>query len=254
MALPLLSYAPVSQNQRVNGFEIPGEEQPRIYSLDMVARPEDLDELIWAAYRQVFSEHQILDSNRQRFLESQLRNGQITVRDFIQGLATSDAFKTYNYYTNSNYRFVQIVVQRLLGRDVYGEEEKIAWSIVIANKGIQGFVEDLLNSSEYLDNFGLNTVPYQRRRILPQRSKGEVPFNLKSPRYNEYHRNQLGFPQFSWRAEVKRFRPQETRTKAGDPSQYIGLAREISPQQVRPPRFSVYNINIDTMVPNRSRK
>ncbi|MEN9204831.1 MAG: phycobilisome rod-core linker polypeptide, partial [Thermostichales cyanobacterium DRC_bins_46] len=157
MALPLLSYAPVSQNQRVPGFEVPGEEQPRIYSMDMVVRPEDLDELIWAAYRQVFSEHQILESNRQRFLESQLRNGQITVRDFIQGLATSDPFKTYNYYTNSNYRFVQIVVQRLLGRDVYGEEEKIAWSIVIANKGVQGFVEDLLNSQEYLDNFGLNT-------------------------------------------------------------------------------------------------
>ncbi|GAB4211314.1 MAG: phycobilisome rod-core linker polypeptide [Synechococcales cyanobacterium] len=251
MALPLLNYAPVSQNQRVSGFEIPGEEQPRIYSMDMNVQPDEVEEVIWAAYRQVFSEHQILASNRQTILESQLRNGQISVRDFILGLATSESFKNYNYYTNNNYRFVQICVQRLLGRDVYGEDEKIAWSIVIANKGVQGFVEALVNSSEYLDAYGLYTVPYQRRRILPQRSKGEVPFNLKSPRYDEYHRNQLGFPQFSWRSQVKRFRGQETRTKAGDPSQYLGLAREVNPQQVRPPRFSVYSINIDTMVPRR---
>ncbi|MFN3362228.1 MAG: phycobilisome rod-core linker polypeptide CpcG, partial [Pseudanabaenaceae cyanobacterium] len=32
MVLPLLQYPPSSQNQRVKGFEVPGDEQPRIYS------------------------------------------------------------------------------------------------------------------------------------------------------------------------------------------------------------------------------
>jgi phycobilisome rod-core linker protein len=79
---------------------------------------------------------------------------------------------------------------RFLGRDVYSDREKIAWSIVLATKGLQGFVNDLLNSEEYLANFGEDTVPYQRRRILPQRSQGELPF-ARMPRYGADHRAQL---------------------------------------------------------------
>jgi len=82
-------------------------------------------------------------------------------------------------------------VQRILGRDVYSEREKIAWSIVVANKGPQGFIDELVNSDEYLDKFGYDTIPYQQRRILPQRVGGDTPFNLKTPRYAEYHRSQL---------------------------------------------------------------
>ncbi len=64
-------------------------------------------------------------------------------------------------------------VQRLLGRDVYQEQEKLAWSIVLATSGLQGFIDALLDSEEYMNNFGYDTVPYQRRRILPQRGSGE---------------------------------------------------------------------------------
>ncbi|HAG81760.1 MAG TPA: phycobilisome rod-core linker polypeptide CpcG, partial [Cyanobacteria bacterium UBA12227] len=81
-------------------------------------------------------------------------------------------------------------VQRVLGRVVYSEREKIAWSIVVATKGIKGFVDALLNSEEYLSSFGYDTVPYQRRRILPSRTEGEIRFNIKSPRYDAYYRAQ----------------------------------------------------------------
>ena len=128
----------------------------------------------------------MLRSSRQRELESQLRNGQITVRDFIQGLVLSDSFRQRNYEVNSNYRFVQMCVQRLLGRNVYQEEEKLAWSIVLATSGLHGFINALLNSEEYMNNFGYDTVPYQRRRILPQRASGELPFE-RMPRYGEDH-------------------------------------------------------------------
>ena len=140
MALPLLSYAPKSQNQRVAGYEIGGDEQPRIFTTENVLSSGDIENLIWAGYRQIYSELQILKSNRQKSLESQLKFGQITVRDFIRGLATSSPFLERNYQTNSNYRFVEMCVQRILGRDVYSEREKIAWSIVVANKGPQGLL------------------------------------------------------------------------------------------------------------------
>lgn len=190
MALPLLKYSPNSQNQRVESFEIPGDEQPRIYTTDNVLSALDMDNLIAAAYRQIFHEQQMLKSNRQILLESQLRAGQLTVKDFIRGLATSGAFRTWNYEVNNNYRFVELCVQRILGRNVYDEREKIAWSIVLATKGLYGFVDELVNSQEYQDNFGDNTVPFQRRRVLAQRAQGELPFE-RMPRYNQDHLSTL---------------------------------------------------------------
>lgn len=251
MAIPLLNYAPKSQNERVEGYEIPGEEQPKIYSTENLLSASEIDDLIWAAYRQIFSEHQLLASTRQKFLESQLKFGQITVRDFIRGLLLSDPYRRLNYDSNSNYRFVEKCVQRVLGRDVYSEREKIAWSIVVAQKGMQGFVDALLDSEEYLESFGFDTVPYQRRRILPQQAKGETPFNLKNPRYNEYYRSLLGFPQMVWQNQIRKFTPQEQQAKEGNPSRFMGMARDISPQGNPGARVSTANINYEAMVPYR---
>ena len=186
MSIPLLTYATNSQNNRVDGFEVPGDEHSRIFTTDNLLGTSDLDTLISAAYRQIFHEQQMLSSHRQRFLESQLRAGQITVRDFIRGLALSDSFRRLVFDHNNNYRFAEICIQRILGRNVYSEREKMAWSIVIATTGIQSFIDDLLNSDEYLDNFGDSSVPYQRRRILPQQTQGEMPFE-RMARYDKYH-------------------------------------------------------------------
>ncbi|OCR00697.1 phycobilisome rod-core linker polypeptide CpcG [Oscillatoriales cyanobacterium USR001] len=253
MALPLLSYGPKSQNQRVSGYETGSDEQPRVFTTENVLDSGDIDGLIWAAYRQIYSEHQILKSNRQKALESQLKLGQITVRDFIRGLAISDPFLRRNYQTNSNYRFVEMCVQRILGRDVYSEREKIAWSIVVVNKGPQGFIDELLSSEEYLGSFGYDTVPYQRRRVLPQRNVGDTPFNLKTPRYNEYHRSQLGFPQSIWQTSVRRFVPQDKQPKAGDPSNYLTMARSMPVPANFPSRVPLANLNIEATVPYRRR-
>jgi len=190
MPIPLLDYSPTSQNHRVVGYEISGEEKPIIYSSQNLLSSTEMDVLIDAAYRQIFNEQQMLSSNRQRELESQLRNGQITVRDFIRGLVLSATFQRRNYEVSNNYRFAQMCVQRLLGRDIYQEQEKLALSIVLATSGSQGLVDQLLDSEEYMSNFGYDIVPYQRRRILPQRDMGELPF-ARMPRYGADHRQVL---------------------------------------------------------------
>jgi phycobilisome rod-core linker protein len=190
MSIPRLEYTPLSQNHRVAGFEVPGDEQPWIYTTDNLLNASEMDLLIMAAYRQIYNEQQMLEHHRQRVLESQLRSGQITVREFIQGLALSDSFQRLIYESNNNYRFVEICVQRILGRNVYSDREKLAWSIVLAEKGLQGFIAALVNSAEYLNNFGENTVPYQRRRILPQRSQGEITF-AHMARYGTDYRDNL---------------------------------------------------------------
>lgn len=190
MVIPLLSYSVSSQNHRVAKFEVGGDEQPRIYTTANLYSSVEIEELIKAAYRLIFNEQQLLASNRQIFLESQLRNGQITVREFVRGLLLSETFRRRNYEVNNNYRFVQMCLQRVLGRDAYSQREKLSWSIVIATEGLEGFIDRLLNSEEYLNNFGDDILPYQRSRILPQRELGDLPL-ARMPRYGADYRAKL---------------------------------------------------------------
>jgi phycobilisome rod-core linker protein len=249
VSIPLLEYAPTAPNHRVKNFEVPGDEQPRIYSTDNLLSRSDMDNLIEAAYRQIF--FHAFASDREAALESQLRNGQITVRDFIRGLLLSNTFIDSFYNKNSNYRFVEHCVEKVLGRYVYSEREKIAWSAVVMSKGVKGFVDQLLNSSEYLENFGENTVPYQRRRILPGREKGDIPFNIKSPRYDAYYRAKLGFPQFVWQATVRSYVPQDRQPTAGNPSQFLDMARSINPRGGIAQKISALNVDFLSAVPYR---
>lgn len=228
MSIPILNYTFSTQNQRVNGFEyLPGEEQPKIYTTDNLPTSIEMDEIIWAAYRQIFSEHQILSSTSDPFLESQLRFNQIKVKDFIKSLLLSTSFRNLNYDMNNNYRFVEMCIQRVLGRDVYNEREKLAFSVIIASKGLEYFISILLDSDEYAENFGDNTVPYQRRRVIAQRSKGETPFNLKTPRTSQSFLMKENMPQLIWPGAVHQFRPYDQNPKAGDPALFLNMALDV---------------------------
>lgn len=183
MSIPLLEVIPKTQNQRVEGYEVPDEDKPRIYRATDVTSDTDINDLIWAGYRQIFSEHLILESYRQQYLESQLRNRAITVRDFIRGLGKSEVYRQLVGETNSNYRLVDISFKRFLGRATYDKDEQIAWSIVIATRGLHGFIDAIVDGEEYRQSFGNDVIPYQRRRYKDR------PFNLVNPRYGDDFRD-----------------------------------------------------------------
>lgn len=225
MAIPLLEYKPASQNQRVAGYEVPSEDTPYGYRLEDCIDQTDLENLIWATYRQVFSEHVILKSSRQSNLESQLKNRAITVRDFVRGLAKSDTFRKLVIETNSNYRVVELSLKRLLGRAPYNKEEERAWSIKIATLGWDNFVDTLIDSEEYSQAFGDNTVPYQRRRYKDR------PFNLVTPRYGDYWRDKLETERYKW----------------GDVQNFLEMARSIQIKTVQVAPVSTENIRIPDM-------
>jgi len=250
VAIPLLAYAPSCPNQRVDALGA-RDDEAIVYSTDDLFSPTEVGDLIQAAYRQIF--FHAFKWDREVVLESQLRNRQITVRDFIRGLLLSNTFIDSFYNKNSNYRFVEHCVQKVLGRRVYSNAEKIAWSAIVMTKGVKGFVDALLNSDEYIDNFGENTVPYQRRRILPSRATGETPFNITTPRYDAYYRAQLGFPQSIWQESVRNFRPYDRQPKAGDPSLFLNMAKSINPKSAKADLASISNINIEKTVPYRRR-
>lgn len=185
MPIPLLEITPKTQNQRVAGYDIPDEDDSPIYELTSATTENAISAIIWAAYRQIFSEHLILESYRQPALESQLRNRVISVRDFVRALGKSDVYRELVADTNSNYRLVDITFKRFLGRSTYNRDEQISWSIVIATRGLHGFIDAVVDSEEYFQSFGDYTVPYQRRRMEGR------PFNLVTPRYEDYWRNRI---------------------------------------------------------------
>jgi phycobilisome rod-core linker protein len=146
---------------------------------------------------------------------------------------------------------VRHLVEKLLGRKT-NKSEEIAWSIVIATKGVEGLVDVLLDSQEYLDAFGYDTVPSQRNRVLPGRELGETPFNITSPRYDEYYRGILGFPQIVFMGGPGKQIPARAKIKrGGSPSDYMAWLKDLP---LPNPRGNSTSTDIDYMsrVPYRS--
>ena len=253
VAIPLLNYAPITQNSLragVPNIRIGSDEGSRAYSMEIAMDADNLKTVIESAYRQIF--FHAFKTDRDVNLESQLRDGQITVRDFIRGLVLSDTFKRSFYGFNSNYKVVRHLCERLLGRKVNGKGEELSWSIVIASKGLEGLVDVLLDSQEYLDAFGYDTVPFQRNRVLPGRELGETPFNITSPRYDEYYRGILGFPQIVYSGgPAKKVPARAKRMRGGFPQDYLPWVAEMANARAAAPGT---NADMDYMskVPYRS--
>lgn len=250
MDLPLLAYKPTTQNHRVASFGIAdqNEDSPYIYRLEDATSYPEIREVIWACYRQVFSEHATLAFNRQVTLESQLVNRVITVRDFIRGLAKSERFYNTVVAVNDNYRLVDVCLRRFLGRSAYNEEEKIAWSIKIGTLGFYGFIDALLDSEEYTNAFGDFTVPYQRKRMEGR------PFNLVTPRYGFEYRDKVGTTTTDWRFTLEKFydrKFQERRLPEGDPRKYRDLAAAIAPKARYAQQLRAADIDYLAKVPRR---
>ena len=250
MALPLLKYAPTTQNSRVEAYRVGSDEDPKAASMDKAMDREDQNFVIEAAYRQIFFHAFKVD--RDRTLESQLRTGQITVRDFIRSLCLSDTFNRSFYNLNSNYKVARHLVEKLLGRTTHGQSEEIAWSAVLMTRGVRGMVDDILNSEEYMEAFGYDTVPYHRNRVVGSREVGETPFNITSPRYDAYYRGILGFPQIVYTGTAKSLPARAAQRRGGYPEDYMAWVRSLPAMRTSSAAASTAGIDYMAKVPYRS--
>jgi phycobilisome core-membrane linker protein len=160
----------------------PGSLGPKVFKLDQVpggyiksnfARPggsngksvkfseSSTQKIINAAYRQVFG-REVYEGQRQKVAEIKLENGEITMREFIKTLAKSDTFR--NMYWTSLYvcKAVEYIHRRLLGRPTYGRAEINSYFDICAKKGFYALVDAIIDSLEYNQAFGEDTVPYER--------------------------------------------------------------------------------------------
>jgi phycocyanin-associated rod linker protein len=121
-----------------------------------------LTSAITAAYKQVFGNIGITDSQRLASLEAFLRDGRITTRDFMAGLVKSELYKQKFFFPVSPMRGIELTIKHLLGRPPISQQEVGAGIKMIADSGFDAFVDHLVRSEEYLETFGTDTVPYLR--------------------------------------------------------------------------------------------
>jgi len=121
-----------------------------------------LETAIAAAYKQVFGNIGISDSQRLTSLEAFLCDGRINVQGFMGGLVKSDLYKQKFFHAVSPMRGIELTTKHLLGRPPVSQQEISAGIQLIADQGFDAFVDSLTHSEEYLETFGTDTVPYLR--------------------------------------------------------------------------------------------
>lgn len=121
-----------------------------------------LETAISSAYKQVFGNANPTDSQRCKEHESALRDGRITVKEFVTGLAKSEFYKQNYYHKVSPIRGVEHNFKHLLGRPPINQSEIGSSIRLIADQGYDVFINKLTSSGEYLEVFGTDTVPYDR--------------------------------------------------------------------------------------------
>ena len=119
--------------------------------------------VIQACYRQVFERdiskaYSLSLSN----LESQLRNGQLSVKEFVRKLGLSAIYRKQFFEPFVNSRVVELAFRHFLGRGLSSIQEFQTYFSVLSEQGLSGLINSLINSNEYTDYFGEETVPYIR--------------------------------------------------------------------------------------------
>jgi phycobilisome core-membrane linker protein len=125
--------------------------------------------LIRAAYRQIFERdiEPYVVKNQFSGLESKLGNNEINVKEFIEGIGTSDLYIKEFYTPYPNTKVIELGTKHFLGRAPENQKEIQKYNKILASEGIRGFIGAMVNSAEYGKVFGEDTVPYRRFPTLP---------------------------------------------------------------------------------------
>jgi len=120
----------------------------------------ELQAVFRAVYRQVLGNDYVMKSERLTSAESLLRQGSITIRDFVRAVAKSELYKSKFFYPNSNQRFTELNFKHLLGRPPYDEAELASHTSLCELKGYDAEIDSYFDSIEYENKFGNNVVPF----------------------------------------------------------------------------------------------
>jgi len=143
-------------------------EQTKIFKLTTLD-PVAVKTLTRAAYRQIFERdvEPYVTRNEFSVLESKLGNGEINLKEFIEGLGTSGLYIKEFYTPYPNTKVIELGTKHFLGRAPSDQAEIRKYNVILASEGLAGFIRAMVNTPEYAQYFGEDTVPYRRFPTLP---------------------------------------------------------------------------------------
>jgi len=145
----------------------------------------DIQGVIRAVYRQLLGNDYVMASERLTSAESLLRNGYISVREFVRCVAKSELYKTKFFYGSFQTRVIELNYKHLLGRAPYDESEVIYHLDLYETQGYDADIDSYIDSEEYQENFGDYIVPYYRG-FATQRGQKTVGFTRMFRLYRGY--------------------------------------------------------------------
>jgi phycobilisome core-membrane linker protein len=143
-------------------------ESARIFRLNANMSQAEANLAIDALYIQIMdiSTGEVPTQFRRQDLENQVRAGVISVREFVETLATSEAYINRFYTPYPNTKAIEFLFRHLLGRAPANQAEIADYNRVMAEQGFVAAVKLMVESVEYSRYFGLDVVPYHRSPSL----------------------------------------------------------------------------------------
>ena len=155
--------------QRVAQGVTPQREQNKVFKLTTTVDKVAVKNVIKAAYRQVFERDidPYVVQTQFAVLESRLGNGEINLKEFIEGLGCSELYLKEFYTPYPNTKAIELGTKHFLGRAPVNQKEIQKYNQILASQGLKAFIGAMVNSMEYIQVFGEDTVPYRRFPTLP---------------------------------------------------------------------------------------
>ncbi len=125
-----------------------------------ISSQNDKDTLIRAVYKQVLGNQYVMDSERLTQAESLFKNGYLSVREFVRAVAKSGLYRS-KFFENCNaYHFIELNFKHLLGRAPQNKAEMLHHFTILQEQGVDAELDSYIDSAEYQERFGEETVPY----------------------------------------------------------------------------------------------
>ncbi|BAQ61082.1 phycobilisome phycoerythrin-associated linker polypeptide CpeE [Geminocystis sp. NIES-3708] len=137
---------------------------------------DDLQLVIRAVYKQVLGNAHVMESERLESAESMLRNGNISLRNFVRMVGQSELYQSLFFNSSSAYRFIELNCKHFLGRAPLNQEEISEHVQIYNEQGYEAEINSYIDSEEYNRVFGENIVPFPRN-ITSQKGVKNVVFN-----------------------------------------------------------------------------
>jgi phycobilisome core-membrane linker protein len=157
------------QKFRINQGVSAQRTQTKVFKLTDLSDKVAVQNTIAAAYRQVFERDLAPFTIEADFsvLETRLSNGEISVKEFIEGIGTSNLYIKEFYAPYPNTKVIELGTKHFLGRAPLNQQEIQHYNQILATQGLRAFVSALVGTMEYAQVFNEDTVPYRRFPTLP---------------------------------------------------------------------------------------